>query len=1320
MKKLLFPLLLFASYGLHAQQSVNILGSSNGEPQEKCRAAQVHERLMQTDPAYVQRRQLIEAQYETLLRDGFVNKTTYTIPVVVHVIHTGQAVGVGANISDAQIQSAIDNLNAAYSNTDATFTDYTGSNTNIQFCLAQRDASGNPTTGIVRVNGSAVTQYSTKGICDAGGGTGTDNEVAVKALSKWDNTKYYNFWIVTEINDNNAGAGTQGYAYFPGAGSSLDGAVMMYNAFGYDPGQLLGYNLKTYTDMNVTAVHEVGHALNLYHTFQGDGTGSTCPTDALCGTSGDCVADTPRHKRSTSSCVADATVNACQGGTTAADYQHNFMDYSSDDCQTRFTPGQITRMNAVMTGSRASLNASDGCNPVYTRDVGVSAILTPNVGTCGTTFTPEIRIKNFGSGTLTSFTINYNLDGTGTQTQAWTGTLTSGSTVDVALSAMTTTAGAHTFNAYTTLPNGLADQYATNDDESYAFTVLGAVPTAASCSPTTTETGNYNTGITRVQFNTLDHAHTDNDNDGLQDFTCTNNTTVSTNTSYTLTVTLSSSSEYCIAWIDYDDDGVFEAGEKVLNHNTGGTSATSHSISVAIPQYPAVTGKLIRMRIMTDFNPLAGDGCTDTEYGEIEDYSIFITSPPCVAPTINTHPSNLVSCDPATGTFTCTATGPGLGYQWQVDNGGGFANVSNGGIYSGATTATLSVTGATSAQNGYIYRCYVTTACGNATTNTATLNALTAPTATCTLTNSSNGSHGTGIARFQFNTIDRVHNDGINDGTQNFTCTNSTTVNAGGTYAFTVTGVGGNPEYCKIFIDYNNNGVFTDAGETVFTNTTTKLTSHTGNITIPTSGISTGLLRMRVITDFNNPGNGCNNLSYGEAEDYGIYVPCLTPTVTGVTSASRCGTGEITLSATPSAGTINWFMAPTGGTTGYTGTSIPLVLSSSKTYYAEAYNNGCVSAARTAVTATINFCSQVQASQCGVTLANSGTVVIADAALGATHYRFEITGPSGGPQYVTKTTRTLYLANFTYTHATTYGVKVAVSSDGTNFSAYGSSCNITTPGLPASQVQASQCGSTLATASTAIIADAVTGATHYRFEINGGAQTVIKTTRTLYLANFDYSFGSTYAIRVAASDNGTTFGSYGASCNITAPAAPATQVQASQCNTTLATVSTAIIADAVSGASHYRFEINGGAQYVTKTTRTLYLGNFTYALNTTYAIKVAYSLDGTNFSSYGAACNITSPASGMIQNPNMEEMEEGLMSDISVEAFPNPNDGNFILTSSHEGLFTVINELGQVIQTVDITKENDYRVKVENLHQGIYFVTGTVNNTIITKKLVVQ
>lgn len=79
------------------------------------------------------------------------------------------------------------------------------------------------------------------------------------------------------------------------------------------------------------------------------------------------------------------------------------------------------------------------------------------------------------------------------------------------------------------------------------------------------------------------------------------------------------------------------------------------------------------------------------------------------------------------------------------------------------------------------------------------------------------------------------------------------------------------------------------------------------------------------------------------------------PTITGTTPATRCGTGTVNLGATASAGTINWYTASSGGASQGTGTSFTTPsIPSTTTYYADATDAGCVTASRTAVTATVD------------------------------------------------------------------------------------------------------------------------------------------------------------------------------------------------------------------------------------------------------------------------------------------------------------------------------------------------------------------------------
>ena len=303
---------------------------------ESCGSATLHQQLIQSNPDYLKVIEENEKQVQAIIAKRKRSKTTetvYKVPVVVHVIHTGESVGVGTNLSDATIQAGIDSLNRAFRNQHGQSVDI-----KIEFELAKRDTNCNATSGIVRVDGTSLADYATHGVRSSGSTGPTDAQI--KALSRWPNTQYYNIWIVSEFDNNNGGAGLQGYAYFPGASAAVDGTVLMANA---------------YTGSAKTLIHEIGHAFNLYHTFEGDNDGASCPTGNQCGSgAGDCCGDTPPHIRSGSNCNSGGT-NACDGGSSNANFVHNYMDYSSDACQYLFTSEQKSRMRAAMEGPRASL-----------------------------------------------------------------------------------------------------------------------------------------------------------------------------------------------------------------------------------------------------------------------------------------------------------------------------------------------------------------------------------------------------------------------------------------------------------------------------------------------------------------------------------------------------------------------------------------------------------------------------------------------------------------------------------------------------------------------------------------------------------------------------------------------------------------------------------------------------------------------------------------------------------------------------------------------------------------------------------------------------
>ncbi len=344
------------------------------QAQDKCGFDIIHEKQLK-DPAY---RRLIEEQDkwigDYIRQQGSIQRdqpaaVQYTIPVVVHVIHTGGAVGTIYNPSDADIQSAIDYLNQVY---NGSFPGIEGvGDIEIQFALAQRDPSCNPTNGINRVDGSGLTQYTSSGV-RLSGATGAA-EIDVKNLSRWDPSKYYNIWTVNMIDsrDGTSGSFVAGYAYFPNSPATLDGTVMLATQ--------MRPNRKTLP-------HEIGHAFSLYHPFQG-ASGSTCPTNGDCTAEGDRVCDTDPVTQP-AGFVCSTGNNPCTSTPFTINTEHNFMNYTN--CATLFTAGQKARLLAGAASSgRINLTRSYALSPLYP--------MTPYAAPVGAGCTPVTSASGLAS-----------------------------------------------------------------------------------------------------------------------------------------------------------------------------------------------------------------------------------------------------------------------------------------------------------------------------------------------------------------------------------------------------------------------------------------------------------------------------------------------------------------------------------------------------------------------------------------------------------------------------------------------------------------------------------------------------------------------------------------------------------------------------------------------------------------------------------------------------------------------------------------------------------------------------------------------------------
>ncbi|MEM7573870.1 MAG: M43 family zinc metalloprotease [Bacteroidota bacterium] len=260
------------------------------------------------------------------------NPPPYTLPIVFHILHNNGT----ENISDARIQTSLDQLNASFANTGY-YDQGTGVNTQIQFCLAQRTPDNLATNGITRT----VTNLT-----DVDADT---EDLALKDLARWNPREYVNVYVVREICGLGFGCGVAGYAYYPGAhGSGVDGIVVEARWLGDDEAG------------NAVLTHELGHYLGLAHTFNGGCTNDDCLTD------GDRVCDTPPDN-STAAVPCSSSANTCttdtdSGFATDQDDMHiNYMDYGFFSCYSALTAGQRDRMHFFIEGIRRSLLDSYGC-----------------------------------------------------------------------------------------------------------------------------------------------------------------------------------------------------------------------------------------------------------------------------------------------------------------------------------------------------------------------------------------------------------------------------------------------------------------------------------------------------------------------------------------------------------------------------------------------------------------------------------------------------------------------------------------------------------------------------------------------------------------------------------------------------------------------------------------------------------------------------------------------------------------------------------------------------------------------------------------------
>lgn len=450
-----------------------------------------------------------------------------------------------------------------------------------------------------------------------------------------------------------------------------------------------------------------------------------------------------------------------------------------------------------------------------------------------------------------------------------------------------------------------------------------------------------------------------------------------------------------------------------------------------------------------------------------DDYDVILNATTCPVisntvhltvnpvPVITIEPVSTSICTNGSGSFSVTATGTGLTYQWRR----GAVNVTDNAIFSGSNTSTLTITNPTAGEAGNNYNVIVTNSLG--CTDTSLNRTLTVTQAVTAIAGTPvPANNATGICYTSYNALTLLNwgnvanatsydvyfgagslpgapvanvtvsdytlpgplapnttyfwqiipqnTCGITSGTPvtwSFTTNalpcycpslsssssryissystsggivdapiNNTGFSAGGFGNYTANApaqqipggglnvkivMNGGTLYVKGWVDWNNDGDFADANETIYTANVLFLATTFGFIIPPATVPGNYRLRLKV-SDDNNTFDSCTSpLNRGETEDYTITViPDCAAKIVSAPTVERCDQGPVTLSVTGSASatSYNWYTTQTGGVPipGETSASYTTPsLNSTTTYYVTASDGSCESLVRKPIVAKI-------------------------------------------------------------------------------------------------------------------------------------------------------------------------------------------------------------------------------------------------------------------------------------------------------------------------------------------------------------------------------
>lgn len=364
--------------------------------QRYCGHDQVMQKARTDNPNFdVEHNQFIEQAINenNLIRQ---NDTVYTVQVVFHILYKdGDQY---QNVSDELIQSQLDALNRDFNMRNADTADTRpifkdlAANARIEFVLAKKRPNGNCADAIIRKTYNAPSNF-TPIILDF-----LVKEDLFGGSSAWNTNKYLNIWVL----DLNKGRSPEdgflgGYAYFPQMTPLVhNGVVMDYRFFGQDNPYIEDV-LPAFARYakGRACVHEVGHWFGLRHIW---GDLGTLDPELGC-TADDGINDTPNAATayaSNGSC-SDTIVNSClDEPIDFPDMFENYMDYSSDDCQSMYTIEQVAVMRSSLLNFRSQLIYEP--TPATTEVIYTEVLENENIEICfdlGECFGLDAMSSNF-------------------------------------------------------------------------------------------------------------------------------------------------------------------------------------------------------------------------------------------------------------------------------------------------------------------------------------------------------------------------------------------------------------------------------------------------------------------------------------------------------------------------------------------------------------------------------------------------------------------------------------------------------------------------------------------------------------------------------------------------------------------------------------------------------------------------------------------------------------------------------------------------------------------------------------------------------------